>query len=75
MSKGRVMHTRKSTGVPPVESSVGSSGWIEAAQRHYQLTGAYRADDLERVLGDVRSSVEVEATPEFQFAAEIHAKD
>ena len=33
--------------------------WIIEMRDHYQKTGAYRADDLARVLGDPRDSVEI----------------
>jgi hypothetical protein len=42
--------------------------WVTEMHEHYQKTGAFRAADLERVLGDPRDAVEINATNEFQFA-------
>ncbi len=31
--------------------------WVESMQAHFQQTGYYRADDLNRLLGDPRDAV------------------
>jgi hypothetical protein len=51
----------------PVEPP--ASSWVAEMHRHFQRTGAYRADDLQRVLGDPRDGVEVEATTDFLYGA------
>jgi hypothetical protein len=64
------MKTRKDARRPspaPVEQP--ASSWLDEMHLHFQRTGAYRADDLQRVLGDPREGAEVEATTDFQFGA------
>ena len=34
-----------------------SPGWVESMQAHFQQTGYYRANDLNRLLGDPRDAV------------------
>jgi len=45
------------------------TGWLAEMHKHFQRTGTYRAEDLERVLGDPREGAEVEATTDFQFGS------
>jgi hypothetical protein len=43
--------------------------WVAQMVQHFQATGHYRAEDLERLLGDPRESVEATAEPSMQFCA------
>ena len=39
-------------------------GWVEKMHEHYRQNGFYRAQDLERVLGDPREHLEVKTSDE-----------
>jgi hypothetical protein len=39
--------------------------WVTEMHEHFQQTGAFRAEDLERVLGNPRESVGVQAATGF----------
>jgi len=67
MMKTKKDAPRPATKAAPAEQP--ASGWLTEMHRHFQRTGAYRADDLQRVLGDPREGVEVEATTDFQFGS------
>jgi hypothetical protein len=43
--------------------------WVRAMHAHFNLTGTYRASDIQRVLGDPRKSVEGPVTAELAAAA------
>ena len=43
-------------------------------QRHFLHTGSYRAEDLNRVLGDPRDHVEVAVPTELEYACRLVAK-
>jgi hypothetical protein len=53
----------------PVSNDEQSAAWVRGMRLHFQQTGYYRASDLERLLGDPRQSVEVEATPDMLLCA------
>jgi hypothetical protein len=36
--------------------------WVEEMHEHYRVNGFYRVEDVQRVLGDPRECVSVEAT-------------
>lgn len=40
------------------------SEWVEEMHEHYRQNGFYRAQDLERVLGDPREHLEVKTSDE-----------
>ena len=52
---------QKSSGVqmPPAEPE-----WVEKMHEHYRQNGYYRAQDLERVLGDPREHLELKTSDE-----------
>jgi hypothetical protein len=41
--------------------------WVAEMQVHFQRTGAYRAEDIIRVLGNPLESVEVRPAKQFSF--------
>jgi hypothetical protein len=43
--------------------------WLTDMRKHFQRTGAYRGDDLRRLLGDPRQAVQTETAPAFCYAA------
>ena len=45
--------------------------WIIEMRDHYQKTGAYRADDLARVLGDPRDGVEIRGSGDVLYAGRV----
>jgi hypothetical protein len=47
--------SRASSRVQSAEKS--SPAWVESMQVHFRETGFYRADDLNRLLGDPRDAV------------------
>jgi hypothetical protein len=48
------------------EQPQGPAPWIASMHDHFQRTGCYRADDLNRLLGDPRDSVAVNADAQVQ---------
>jgi hypothetical protein len=55
------------------DASHQSATWVDGMRRHFQQTGYYRAEDLERLLGDPRQSAESSSIPGILFCAN-HAK-
>ena len=57
--------------IPEQQKSEQSAGndpkWIKDMQEHFLRTGAYRAEDLQRLLGDPRDHVELKATGSLPF--------
>jgi hypothetical protein len=53
----------------PSESALGAQ-WVQEMQEHFRRTGYYRAEDLQRLLGDPRSHVEIHPStaPPFNFS-------
>jgi hypothetical protein len=45
--------------------------WVVSMHRHYQRTGVYRAEDLNRVLGDPREQVSGETTDDITLACRV----
>jgi hypothetical protein len=41
--------------------------WVKSAQEHFQRTGSYRPEDLFRLIGDPRESVEVSLTSDAEL--------
>ena len=41
------------------EQQASAPDWVREAQAHYAATGSYRPDDVARILGDQKISVEV----------------
>jgi hypothetical protein len=50
-----------------------SATWVNGMRQHFQRTGYYRAEDLERLLGNPRESAESSSIPAMLFCAS-HAK-
>jgi hypothetical protein len=46
-----------------------SASWVAGMRSHFQQTGYYRVEDLERLLGDPRQSFEVSTAHDLQFCA------
>jgi hypothetical protein len=42
--------------------------WVASVNTHFQQTGAFRAKDIIRVLGNPLESVEVQTTPRASFS-------
>jgi hypothetical protein len=53
---GGVRKTQLTTTAPAAAPQSGPK-WVESMQAHFQQTGYYRANDLNRLLGDPRVSV------------------
>jgi hypothetical protein len=47
------------------------SKWLKEARDHFQKTGNYRPQDLERVLGDPRTSFEGKSADEIVAASKL----
>ncbi len=47
---------------PEAQTQTLDSEWVSEMQEHFQRRGFYRAQDLERVLGNPRSHVQVRTT-------------
>jgi hypothetical protein len=45
--------------------------WVRSAQEHFHQTGYYRPEDLYRVAGDPRGSVEVTLTSDVELACRV----
>jgi hypothetical protein len=45
--------------------------WVKSAQEHFHRTGSYRPEDLIRLIGDPRDSVEVTLSSEADLACRI----
>lgn len=60
MRKKRSMPGRINTAKRALES-FSPPQWVQEMHKHYGENGFYRADDLQRVLGDPRESVQVQA--------------
>jgi hypothetical protein len=43
--------------------------WVESMHAHFRRTGAYRASDIRRVLGDPLKSVQINARTDLKLAA------
>jgi hypothetical protein len=56
---------------PPAETepSKPESDWVKRMHAHFKATGQYRPEDLQRVLGDPRRAVSVEATEEITYTS------
>jgi len=63
----RVKRVPKPVAAPVAQTQ--QAPWVTHMVQHFQATGYYRAEDLERLLGDPRESVEVTASPDMQFCA------
>jgi hypothetical protein len=48
--------------------------WVHLMREHYQVTGFYRPQDLERILGNPRSSFEGKPCDDLLAASMIAAK-
>lgn len=46
-----------------------SPEWVKQMHSYFQQNGSYRAEDLQRVLGDSRESVRTETTANSQLGA------
>jgi hypothetical protein len=46
--------------------------WVEEMHEHFRENGFYRAEDLQRVLGDPRECVEVKASTDLMQFSRIH---
>jgi hypothetical protein len=53
---GGMRKTQQKTPAPAAMPQPGPK-WVESMQAHFQQTGYYRANDLNRLLGDPRVSV------------------
>lgn len=51
-----------------------SPEWVKQMHSHFQQKGTYRAEDVQRVLGDSRESVRTGAVSSSQFACSIVVK-
>ena len=51
-----------------------SPEWVKQMHSYFRQNGAYRAEDLHRVLGDSRDSVRTEKTAQSQLACCIVVK-
>jgi hypothetical protein len=70
-------HTKKThVGVPihRINERMRESEWVTSMHEHYQYTGAYRAGDLDRVLGDPRKQVSGEAPTALVVACRLEEK-
>lgn len=54
MKKAKI--TKKLPACPAAHEAV-AAAWVRSMQDHFQQTGYYRADDLNRLLGDPRETV------------------
>jgi hypothetical protein len=50
--------------VPPADEERVGAAWIQEMHDHFRQRGFFRAEDLQRVLGDPRDHVDVQATDE-----------
>jgi hypothetical protein len=41
--------------------------WVQGMFEHFHSTGAYRAEDIQRVLGDPREGVVLQAAPHIEM--------
>jgi hypothetical protein len=48
--------------VPPVAEQHSAATWVSGMRQHFQQTGYYRTEDLDRLLGDPRQSVEISSS-------------
>jgi hypothetical protein len=48
--------------------------WVVSMHDYHQKTGLYRAEDLNRVLGDPRTQVQGDVAPEMPFACRVIEK-
>jgi hypothetical protein len=55
-----------SQGSPEKSGDRAAAPWVSSMQDHFRRTGCYRADDLNRLLGDPRDSVAVNADAHVQ---------
>jgi hypothetical protein len=56
---------------PMTKLDSGQPEWVIAMHEHFQRTGYYRAEDLQRVLGDPRESVRISPALDTPMAARI----
>lgn len=57
-----------------VGSPDSGSTWVALMRHHFHCTGAYRAEDLQRLLGDQRKSVGMTASSDVQIASFLFRK-
>jgi hypothetical protein len=50
------------------------TGWLREMQAHFSRTGFYRAEDLNRVLGDPRRGVSMPVASDQAAAAKLQGK-
>jgi hypothetical protein len=48
--------------------------WVVSMHDYHQKTGLYRAEDLNRVLGDPRTQVQGDVAPDMPFACRVIEK-
>jgi hypothetical protein len=41
--------------------------WMQGMFEHFNETGAYRAEDIQRILGDPRQGVQIAIAPSMEF--------
>jgi hypothetical protein len=59
MPKAKPRSVKSKKAQAPAKSTAAQPGakWVESMHAHFQQTGYYRADDLNRLLGDPRDAV------------------
>lgn len=57
---------------PPIQTKSSESEWLASMHEYHRRTGLYRAEDLNRVLGDPRDQVSNPIPEDFALASGIH---
>jgi hypothetical protein len=60
-------------GKPPMQE-MKTNTWVQEMHQHFNATGAYRAVDIHRVLGDQAKHVDVQVSTEPRIAARLSEK-
>lgn len=66
------MPTKRRPKAELVEQERSEAAWVTEMHEHFHRTGLYRAEDLQRVLGDPRESVQVRAEADLILAGAVH---
>jgi hypothetical protein len=63
MASKRADRTPRNKGNAPAAEQQSAASWVSGMRQHFQQTGYYRVEDLDRLLGDPRQSVEISSSP------------
>jgi hypothetical protein len=76
MTKKKLTLQRKPVSPPPsTKSEASSPEWVVSMREYHRKTGLYRAEDLNRVLGDPRDRVQIQPSGNVALVCGVQHKN